>query len=92
MNTTVRKMKAEVDPDTGWYVTEQEAYLPEEWDEHKHTCDGCGDEFVLYTSDDSEPPRGRNGSYCGSECLQEAHRKASREWARRHRAAAKAVA
>lgn len=77
--------KAERDPETGWMITPQEAYTQEEWDEYKHICQGCGDEFVLYFSDDTEA-RGRPAVYCGPECRREAHLRDSREWARRHRA------
>lgn len=90
--TTVQKHKGVLDPETGWMVTPQEAYLPEEWAEHANTCRGCGEEFVLYTSGDEEVRlSGRRGDYCSNECASEAHRQQSRDYARRVRAARLAV-
>lgn len=84
--STIQYHKAERDPVTGWMITPQEAYLPEEWEEHKRVCPECGDEFVPYTSDDSQAYIGRAASLCSPECKREAHRRESREWARRNRA------
>lgn len=86
--TTAQYHKAEVDAETGWFVTPQEAYTEEEWDEYKHTCKICGDEFVLYFPDDTEA-RGHPAEYCSPECRQEAHRQQSREWARKQREGAR---
>lgn len=75
------------DPVTGWMITPQEAYLPEEWEEHKRVCPECKDEFVFYSSDDRTEHQGRADTYCSDPCKQEAHRRISREWARRNRQA-----
>jgi ferredoxin len=78
--------KGTLDPETGWMVTPQEAYTPEEWEEHAKTCAMCGDEFVLYTPGDDEIRHGRSSMYCGEACRQEAHRRDSREYNQRRRA------
>ena len=83
--SVVEYHKGVLDPETGWMVTPQEAYLPEEWAEHATKCPGCGDEFVVYTSGDVTNI-GRPSGYCSIECKQEAHRRDAREWARRNRA------
>lgn len=82
--STIQYHKGVLDPETGWMVTPQEAYLPEEWEEHKRVCPNCQDEFVLYVSDDTDLT-GRTAGLCSDECRQEAHRRDSREWARRKR-------
>ena len=84
--STTQIHKGVVDPETGWIVTPQEAYTPEEWEEHAKTCGVCGDEFVLYTPGDDEIRVGRASLYCSQDCKQEAHRKQSREWAAARRA------
>jgi hypothetical protein len=83
---TIQYHKGVLDPDTGWMITPQEAYLPEEWDELSRECPECGDDFVIYTSGDLPENSGRPSGYCSPECRQDAHRRESREWARKNRA------
>jgi hypothetical protein len=83
--------KAYYDPENEWMVTPQEAYTRDEWDEYKHTCRECKDEFVLYFSDDTEA-RGRPATYCSPECRLQAKRRDAREWKQRNTARALAVA
>lgn len=83
--SAIQYHKGVLDPVTGWMITPQEAYLPEEWEEHKRVCPECGDEFVVYTSEDIDPNQGRPASYCSPACRADAHRRESREWAKRNR-------
>ena len=79
------------DDETGWMLTDDEAYTLEEWESESIQCVLCPNQFVVedMVDEDGLPVRGgRPSKYCSTVCAEEAHREQSRQHMKARRMAA----
>lgn len=86
--TTAKIHIGVLDPETGWYITDDEAYTREEWLAESRPCIVCGSRFVAYFDDDEDKvSRGSPAKICSPMCAEIRHREHSRAYSRKRTAA-----